>query len=389
MTILGDNKMKLGTTAVGFVFLCLAGGALGQKDSPLNSIDIRVSEEMVAAASKILKSTSTGTPQQGDDFFNAFLGTDGVTNNVESVVGYSRENLISLPLMDEARLDWSYWPRPRVGLTLGEMTAAQRTMVHDLLNTLLTSVGYLKVVHVMQLEEVLNVQETLGLPRGNEQYWLTFFGTPSLDQYWGWRFEGHHISLNIWVSPDGGIRVTPTFFGADPAEIRGGALAGFRPHAAVENLGRDLVLSLSSEDREVAVLSDRAPVELLATPIFKLRDDWEAWRQTLQPEGIAVLNLDASQRHIVQRILDEVVTTYRPEISSAYLKTIEIDKLSFAWMGSMERGGPHYYRLQDADFIFEYDNVQSGANHVHTVWRSKLGDFGEDLLPEHYQMSHR
>jgi hypothetical protein len=91
----------------------------------------------------------------------------------------------------------------------------------------------------------------------------------------------------------------------------------------------------------------------------------------------------------VQRILDEVVTTYRPEISSAYLKTIEIDKLSFAWMGSMERSGPHYYRLQDADFIFEYDNVQSGANHVHTVWRSKLGDFGEDLLPEHYQMSHR
>jgi|TARA_Y100000994_G_C15693095_1_gene442323 hypothetical protein len=377
------------TAFIGFIFLFIGKVAFAQEGNPLDSIEIRVNEEMVAVASAILESTRTGTVQQGDDFFNSFLGTNGVTNNVENMVGYSRENLLSLSIMDEARLDWSYWPRPRVGLTLGEMTSSQRTMVHDLLNTALTSMGYLKVIHIMQLEEVLNVQENIGLPRGNEQYWLTFFGTPSMEEHWGWRFEGHHVSLNIWVSPAGGIRVTPTFFGADPAEIRGGALAGFRPHSVVEDLGRDLILSLSEEDREVAILSDNAPMEILATPIFKARDDWETWRQTLQPEGVSVADLSGTQRHIVQRILNEVVTAYRPEISAAYLKTIQIDELSFAWMGSRERGGPHYYRLQGTDFVFEYDNVQGGANHVHTVWRSKRGDFGGDLLPEHYRMSHR
>ncbi|MBH98179.1 MAG: hypothetical protein CMM56_06975 [Rhodospirillaceae bacterium] len=380
--------MSYRAALISYILISFCNGISAQDVNPLDSIEIQVNEEMVAIASTILESARTGTPQQGDNFFNSFLGTDGITNNVENMVGYSRESLLSLSIMDEARTDWSYWPRPRVGLTLGEMTSSQRTMVHELLNTALTSMGYLKVVHIMQLEEVLTLQENIGLPRGSEQYWLTFFGTPSMEEHWGWRFEGHHVSLNIWVSPDGGLRVTPTFFGADPAEIRGGPLAGFRPHAKVEDLGRDLVLSLSSDQFKTALISENAPVEIFATNIFKSRDDWESWRETLQPEGVLVSRLSGSQRHIVQRILNEVVTAYRPEISSAYLQKIEIDELSFAWMGSTERGGPHYYRLQGADFVFEYDNVQGGGNHVHTVWRSKQGDYGDDLLPEHYRMSH-
>lgn len=380
-------KLRVALAVSGLLFV--AGAPLTQEANPLDSIDVSVTEEMVTAARAILESTRTGVEQQGDSFFNAFLGSDEATNHVEQMAGYSREELLSLSLMDEAKRDWAYWPRPRVGLTLGQMTAEQRTMVHDLLNTLLTSVGYLKVVHVMQTEEILHVRENLGLPRGNEMYWLTFFGTPSMDEPWGWRFEGHHVSLNISVAPGGGVRVTPTFFGADPAEMTTGALAGFRPHAAVEDLGRDLVLALTDADREIAVLSEEAPVDIFATPFSKPRDDWETWHETLQPEGIAVVDLGAQQRHIVQRILDEVVTTYRPEISSAYLKTIDIDELSFAWMGSRERRGPHYYRLQGDDFVFEYDKVQNDANHIHAVWRSKSGDFGDDLLLEHYQTSHR
>ena len=129
------------TAFIGFIFLFIGKVAFVQEGNPLDSIEIRVNEEMVAVASAILESTRTGTVQQGDDFFNSFLGTNGITNNVENMVGYSRENLLSLSIMDEARLDWSYWPRPRVGLTLGEMTSSQRTMVHDLLNTALTSMA--------------------------------------------------------------------------------------------------------------------------------------------------------------------------------------------------------------------------------------------------------
>ena len=352
----------------------------GPAATPLDSIDVRVNEEMVRAAQAILESTRDGVPQQGD--------RGAGTNRVERMVGYSREALLSLPAEDEARRDWVYWPRFRVGLTLEYMTAEQRMLVHDFLQTSLSAVGYLKTVHVMQTEEILNLWEDIGLPRGNEKYWLVFFGTPSMEEPWAWRFEGHHVSLNVSVAP-GSIRVTPTFFGADPAEVPQGPMAGSRPHGAVEDLGRTLVLSLSGSQQEVAILSDQAPLEIFATNLGRPRDDWEAWKEALQPEGIAVADLRPEQRQMVQRLLDEVVTTYRPEVSEAYLKTIDVDDLSFAWMGSVNRREPHYYRLQGADFVFEYDNVQDNANHVHTVWRSKSGDFGDDLLPDHYQSAHR
>jgi len=374
--------MKIRVVAVLSGVLCLTSEPFAQEGSTaLDPIDVRVTEEMVAAATMILESTRTGVPQQGDG--------DSGTNRVERMMSYSREELLSYPAMDEARRDWAYWPRPRVGLSLEQMTTEQRTMVHDLLNTLLSSVGYLKTVHVMQTDEILRVWDDSGIPRGKEKYWLSLFGTPSMDEPWGWRFEGHHVSLNISVAPGGNLRVTPTFFGADPAEIPQGALSGFRPHAATEDLGRDLILSMDAAQREIAVIADQPPRDVFAGNLGKPEDDWETWRQTLQPEGIAIKDLSAQQRHIAQRILDEVVATYRPEVSSAYLRTIDIDELSFAWMGSVERRAPHYYRLQGSDFVFEYDNVQDDANHVHSVWRSKAGDFGDDLLLDHYQSSHR
>ena len=348
--------------------------------NPLDSIDIQVSEDMFTVAQALLESTRTGVPQRGD--------RDAGTNRVERMLGYSREDLISLPAGDEAKRDWVYWPRQRVGLSLENMAADQRMLVHDLLQSLLSSVGYLKVVHVMQTEEILSLWEDIGLPRGPEKYWLVFYGTPSMDEPWAWRFEGHHVSLNVSVAP-GHVRVTPTFFGADPGEVPQGPLAGFRPHATVEDVARKLVLSMDESQRGVTVLADEPPWDIFATNLGKARDDWDSWRQTLQPEGIPVAQLRPDQRHLVQRLLDEVVTTYRPEISSAYLKTIDVDELSFAWMGSLRRREPHYYRLQGSDFVFEYDNAQDNANHVHTVWRSKAGDFGDDLLPEHYQTSHR
>ncbi len=374
--------MRIRAVAALSGILCLTGAPRAQEvTTSVESIDVSVTEEMVATAQAILESARFGVPQQGD-------GTAGA-NRVERLMQYTREELLSLPLMDEARRDWAYWPRPRVGLALEQMNREQRMMVHDLLNTLLSSMGYLKVVHVMQTDEILRVWEDVGLPRGKEKYWLSFFGTPSMDEPWAWRFEGHHVSLNISVAPGGNVRVTPTFFGADPAEMPQGALSGFRPHAATEDLGRDLILSMNESQREIAILSDQPPRDIFAGNLGKPQDDWETWRQTLQPEGIAVRDLNAQQRHIAQRILDEVVSVYRPEVSSAYLRTIDIDDLSFAWMGSVERRAPHYYRLQGSDFVFEYDNVQDDANHIHSVWRSKAGDFGDDLLREHYQTSHR
>jgi hypothetical protein len=170
--------------------------------------------------------------------------------------------------------------------------------------------------------------------------------------------------------------------------VRSGPLTGFRVLGAEEDLARELVTSLSAEQRARAVVSAEAPRDIFTGNINKPEDQWEAWRETLQVAGIPVAALNEVQQHWVRRILDEVVGVYRPELSAAFLSGIDQRTLSFAWMGATERGAPHYFRLQGADFVFEYDNVQDNGNHVHSVWRDKSQDFGMSLLGEHYRTSH-
>jgi hypothetical protein len=308
----------------------------------------------------------------------------GPPGPIEQMAGVNRRDSLLLAYDDANRESWTYWPTQRAGLPLELMTAAQRTLVHDLLRTVLSSKGHNKVVNIMQLEQILKVTDEAGFPRDVGHYTVAFFGEPSTERPWSWRFEGHHVSLNVSVSSDG-ITVTPTFLGSNPGEIRTGALAGFRVLSGEEDLARELAGSFTAEQRSKAVLSDRAPNDIFTGNLNKPREEWKAWRETLAPEGIPVEELNEVQQHWVRRILDEVVSTYRPEISEAYLASIDVADLSFAWMGSTERREPHYYRLQGSDFVFEFDNVQNGANHVHSVWRSKASDFGASALEQHYQ----
>jgi len=331
---------------------------------------LEVNQSMVEAASALLATVASGP------------------GGPETLLGFDRSKNLALPLNDEAREDWAYWPTERAGVPLELMTAKQRALTHELLTSVLSSRGYLKVVHIMQLEQILNLLDEGGLPRSVGNYKLVFFGTPSAQSPWAWRFEGHHVSLSVSVAPDG-VAVTPSFFGANPAQVRSGPLTGFRVLAAEEDLARELVTSLSDVQRGRAVISNQAPADIFTGNIRRERDQWNAWIASLQPEGIRVADLNEVQQHWVTRILEEVVASYRPELSGAYLSSIDPATLSFAWMGALERGAPHYFRLQGADFVFEYDNVQNEGNHVHSVWRDKSEDFGMRVLGSHYQTSHR
>jgi hypothetical protein len=319
---------------------------------------------------------------------SALLATvAGGPGGTETLLGFDKGKNLALELGDSARYDWAYWPTERVGVPLDLMTAEQRRLTHQLLTSLLSARGYLKVVQIMQLEQILGMLDTAGLPRGVGHYEVVLFGKPSATEAWSWRFEGHHVSLNVVVAP-AGVSVTPSFFGSNPAEVRSGPLTGFRVLGAEEDLARELVTSLSPEQRARAVVSAEAPRDIFTGNINKPEDQWEAWRDTLQVAGIPVTALNEVQQHWVRRILDEVVGVYRPELSADFLRGIDQRTLSFAWMGATERGAPHYFRLQGPDFVFEYDNVQDNGNHVHSVWRDKSQDFGMSLLGEHYRTSH-
>ena len=174
---------------------------------------------------------------------------------------------------------------------------------------------------------------------------------------------------------------------------------------AEEDIGRTLVTSLSPPQRAQAILlgdpkfnadvakfgfvyENNAPWDLVASNIMKDPKRWEEWREILRPDGIKVASLAPEQRALVGALLDEILGVYRPALAAQYWNTVKLDDLSFAWIGSLEPKQPHYYRLQGPDFVFEFDNVQGNGNHVHEVWRSRGGDFGDDLLKRHYETAH-
>lgn len=320
---------------------------------------------------------------------NALIASADQSPITNLLYGLSQEERLALPGDDAARLDWGYWPRPRPGLPLRFMTASQRRLTHELLSTALSVKGYLKATHIMQLENVLAALETTALPRDIGDYALALFGDPSAAEPWAWRFEGHHLSLNISVLSANTVQVTPSFLGASPAEIRSGPMAGLRPLRLEQDLGRELLFSLSDAQRERAILSDSSPGDIIARNLFRDPDDWGEWRTLLRPDGLPVAEMEESQRLFVRRILDEVVTTYQPAIARDHLRRIVVDDLHFAWMGSTDEGEPHYYRIQGPDFVFEFDDSDGDQGHIHTVWRSRADDFGGSVLEEHYQRSHR
>lgn len=337
-------------------------------DGPSDTAMVNASSEMLAAVEAILATVANGP------------------GGIENAVGYNRKELLHLDFDDDARTNYVYWPYLRKGLPLDFMSAQQKTLVHKLLNTALSTKGYLTTIQVMQLEKILSDNEVIGFPRGPENYTLSIFGTPSMDNQWGWRFEGHHLSLNFAVA-NGEISVTPTFFGASPAQIRSGTMAGYRSQDYVHNAGLALVNALTQAQQAEAIAAGNPPGDVLSGTLNRPRDNWEDWK-SLPQTGIAIRSLDPMQKPLAQRIIDEVITVYRPEISRAYLQQIDINDLNFTWMGSTSDGEAHYWRLDGPDFFFEYDLVQGNGNHVHAVWRSKEGDFGGDLLMQHRQADH-
>jgi len=317
----------------------------------------------------------------------AFLTTmAGEPGGIENAVGYKRRELALLGGDDEARTNYVYWPYLRKGLPLDYMSAEQRMLVHDLLNTALSARGYLTAIQIMQMEKILADTETTGFPRGTENYSVAFFGEPLADQRWGWRFEGHHLSLNYSVTP-GAVSVTPSFWGASPAEIPAGTLAGFRNLRGSHEAGLALIAALDDSQRALAIADGNPPFDILSGNLNRPAASWDDWKN-LPQQGILVATLTAAQKDLVQRILDEVVNSQRPEISQAYLAQIDVNELRFVWFGGTNDGDAHYYRLEGEDFFFEYDLVQGNGNHVHAVWRSKSGDFGADLLMQHHRDNH-
>ncbi len=284
-------------------------------------------------------------------------------------------------LEDAERRNWHFIPRDRQGLALGELTPEQHHLAMGLLGSALSQRGLLKVTTIMSLEAVLKeLEQGRGPTRDPELYYVTLFGTPDAEAPWGWRFEGHHLSLNFTLAGAHAVAVTPSMLGSNPAEVRTGSRQGLRVLGAEEDLGRTLVSSLTPAQRQRAVIGGEVPRDVLLIPG---RD-----AERLEPLGLASSELTAEQRATLRRLIEEYLLRYRAdlvEVDLRRLAAVDPGEITFAWVGTGEVGQPHYYRVQTPHFVLEYDNTQNQANHIHTVWRDLTNDFGRDLLREHYE----
>jgi hypothetical protein len=284
----------------------------------------------------------------------------------------------------EERMNWHFIPRERKGLPIKEMTQEQRLLAQALLATGLSSRGYTKAMSIMSLEAVLAELEKNkvgGNVRDPERYFFTIFGKPGGTDPWGWRVEGHHLSLNFTAAGDAAPAMTPSFFGTNPGEVREGPRTGTRILGTEEELGRTLVKVLSDDQRKEAIILAEAPKEIIDIP----------GRNDTKPQGIAQNKLTPEQSAMLVKLIKEYLFRCRPDVAAEDWTRIEkagLDKLYFAWAGGLDRGQPHYYRVQGGNFVLEYDNTQNEANHVHSLWRDFDHDFGADLLGEHYKTTH-
>jgi hypothetical protein len=282
------------------------------------------------------------------------------------------------------RMNWFYVPIERKGLPLREMAPYQKHLASALLSAGLSQSGYMKAVTIMSLEEVLKMMEKdSGERRNPEKYYFSIFGTPSDDGTWGYRVEGHHVSQNFTVVR-GKVVDAPAFFGDNPAEVRVGPRAGLRTLAAEEDLGRDLISSLDAEQKKTAIVEAVAPKDILTTNSRKAALQGQA-------NGIVASKLNAKQFDKLMALLGEYVNNVPPQMAAAREDLIKKagKNIYFAWSGGINKGEPHYYRIQTSSFLIEYDDTQDNANHIHSVWREFTGDWGEDLLKDHYQQSHK
>jgi hypothetical protein len=293
-----------------------------------------------------------------------------------SVDAAKREKL-ALAFADEKRTDWHYTPRSRPGLSFADLDPAQRENVHKLLRTALTAAGHRKVVNIVELELVLREIETFGLFRDPEKYFLVFFGSPDAAKPWAWRFEGHHLSLSFTLRGDA-IATTPSFLGANPAEVTKGPKKGLRVLAEEEDEGRKLLAMLDAAQRKAAVIDTRTYGDIVTRAADRV--------SPLESKGIEARTLDDAQRAQLRKLVEAYAAAFEAPLREARLARASegFESIRFAWAGATERGKPHYYRVQGPKFLIEYDASQDGGNHIHTVWRDFTGDFGRDLLREHY-----
>jgi hypothetical protein len=324
-------------------------------------------------------------------------------NFIDSLTPMQKKRAL-LEFGDTARVQWNNLPvglRARAGINIGSLSEEQRKLVHRMLSACLSSQGYLKATSIMHLDNLLNMyvdsmharkamtdvvqQRMKDLKWSHQNFYIAFFGDPKNDAGWGYKLEGHHLSLNFTFHNQQ-LSVTPMFVGTDPAEYPILEYAGWRVLSKEEDFGLKLVKALSPAQQKKATMSTEVPGDIITAA--------ESGKRLIDYWGIKGSELTKQQQEMLKKIVREFVFNLEYEkANKEYDKIIKagIQNIYFGWIGSYEEKEPHYYVLNGPGFLIEFDNnggPRRVANHIHAIWREKGNEYGEDVLKKHYLTEH-
>ena len=310
----------------------------------------------------------------GSSIANTFI------NSLDSV--QKRKAVFSFDEM--SRYDWHYVPASAVarqGIAVRELNSVQKQNIYKLLKTYLSSTGYTKAQDIMNTEYLLKELEPNSKGRIPENYFVAFYGNPGSDKTWAWKFSGHHLALNYTIV-NNQLAFAPFFFGVYPALRMNAEGKEKKMFKEEEELGFKLVNALTQEQKLKAVFRLEAFADIVTKTSHKV--------VPFDTAGIMAKDLALEQKHVLNQLIVIYLSRMPPKIAQLRMKRIiseDFNEIKFGWAGSLKSGEPHYYRIQGKTFLIELDNSQNNANHVHTVWRDFDGDYGMDLIKEHYKNS--
>jgi len=276
---------------------------------------------------------------------------------------------------DEERLNWHFIPRERKGLGLWDLDGQALTAAEALVASGLTAAGYEKALQVRSLEEVLYLFESgdeaaRRKKRHPHRYYISIFGDPAGESEWGWRFEGHHLSLNYTIQGDQIVSSTPEFFGANPGLIDAGPGRSLRVLGRREDLARSILKAASDEQQAKIWISKEAPKDI--------RGAGAAQAEISDPVGLVSGEMNPVQQQLMRELVGEYLSAMPASVVQKRVREIQeagVENIYFAWWGGSELNEPHHYVVQGPTFVIEYNNTQNQANHVHSIWRDPSGDF--------------
>lgn len=300
----------------------------------------------------------------------------------------NQKNETLFPFDDGERLNYHFVPFVRKGITFNELNWEQQAAAIRLMRSCMSENAYQKTRQIREMELVLKALEKRKPEdhfRDSGNYHFSIFGIPSAEADWGWRFEGHHISFNFTFQKNRMVSGTPAFLGSNPGVVKEGALKGREILKDETEYGRQFLATLTSDQLKKAIADTVTPAEVLSGDKRKV-----LMQNTM---GIAYTDLSATQQALLRKLIAVYVNRFTHLFADDMLQEVQkagLDKLRFTWIGDTMPGPghPHYYRVMGPTLLIEYDNTQNQANHVHSVVRDLLHDFGGDALMEHYATAH-